>query len=155
MSRARTRVAAQVIRSALNYHHGGLEVERVLTKPYQHLRRGLACDAAVEIGLAGEELRLALAPPLSDFVADKHDTAALRAKFGVLAAIADEAGPVREPANVARDFFFQLRDRRFLSLNGDSQRKGEEQRYRGKRMRHFAAYGRMPKQYTVPSKVLM
>ena len=68
-------VAGDVVGAGKDDHHGGFEVDDVLLEAYEHLRRGLAADAAVDVGLAGEEGAGvgAASPVVGDGVAEEDD----------------------------------------------------------------------------------
>ena len=76
-------------------HHLGMQVDYILAKAHQHLRRGLPADAAVEVRLAGKiffEL-----PDVGDGVAEKDDAVLSgrgRLERGVGIAVAGELAVV-------------------------------------------------------------
>src|SRR4029077_19657362 len=63
--------AGKVVGSCQNYHGFGVQVDHVLAEAEQHLRRGLAADAAIDVGLAGK--RLIELPALSNGVTEEND----------------------------------------------------------------------------------
>ena len=69
-------VAGNVVGSGENDNHLGMKINHVLAEADEHLRRGLASDAAVEVGLAGKIL--VEMPDVGDGVAEEDDAVLAR-----------------------------------------------------------------------------
>ena len=94
-------VAGDVVGSGEDDDGFGLKVDDVLAEAEEHLRGGLAADAAVDVGLAGKVL--VEVPALGDGVAHEDDalfTGRGRAEFGVGIAEVGEPGEVTEHEGV-------------------------------------------------------
>ena len=87
-------VAGDVVRTGEEDHGGGFEVDDIGEKPDEHLRSGLAADAAIDVGFAGE--RFEEFPAVGDGVSVENDAAGLGLEFGVIGVIAAELIPVLE-----------------------------------------------------------
>ena len=102
--------ARQVVGPTMDDDHARLERNHVLSKPHQHLRRRLADDASVHVGLAGEELRAPLAPQLGDLVAEKDHAlfaGGRRRQLAVLAAVPSQSGPVAENVAISGELLLE------------------------------------------------
>ena len=89
-------VAGDVVRPGEEDHGGGFEGDDIGEKPDEHLRRGLAADAAIDVRFAGE--RFGEFPAVGDGVAVVDDAARLGQEFGVIGVVAAELIPVLELA---------------------------------------------------------
>ena len=69
----RTGVAGDVIRAGEDHNNFGLQVDNILAEADQHLRRGLASDATVDVRLASKIL--VEMPDVGDGVAEEDDAA--------------------------------------------------------------------------------
>src|ERR1700739_2461228 len=108
--RHRASVACDVVGSCENDHHSRLQGQHIRPKSNQHLRRGLAADAAIDVWFAlKESAELWLYPRVSNRIAYEDDA---RFVFGgsdncsVSIAVTSEIGPVLQGLFVARARFF-------------------------------------------------
>ena len=94
----RARVAGDVVRPRQDHHHLRLQLDDVGPEAQEHLRRRLAADAAVHVGLAREEAAVVgLRPVVGDRVAEEHDARLARLRRGeggVRGGVAVEAAEV-------------------------------------------------------------
>jgi hypothetical protein len=79
---------------ASNDHRGGLEIDDVGEEADEHLRGGLAADAAVDVGFIGE--RLGEFPAVGDGVAEEDDATGFGCQLRVGGVVTAELVPVLE-----------------------------------------------------------
>ena len=92
-------IAGDVVYAGEDDDCGGVEVDDVLTEADEHLWRGLAADAAVEVGLSGEEGAAVAGPGVGDGVAVKDYAVGFGGgEGGVVGGVAVELGPVWDAA---------------------------------------------------------
>ena len=100
IERHRAGVAGDVVGAGEDDDDFGLKSDDVGAKANEHLRRGLAADAAVDVGLAGEEAAVfGASPAVGDGITHEDDTLfgfGGRLDGGVGVVIAGDVGPVLE-----------------------------------------------------------
>ena len=68
----RAGIAGNIVCPRQNHNHLRLQRDHIRPETHQHLRRGLAADAAVHIWLAGEEYSGRMSPRVCDGIAHEH-----------------------------------------------------------------------------------
>src|SRR4029077_7413383 len=88
-------VAGNIVRAGEDHNHFGMKLNYILAEADEHLRRGLAADAAIDVGLAGKIF--VEMPDVGDGVSEEDDAVLAgrgRLERGVGFAIAGEFAEV-------------------------------------------------------------